>query len=138
FPHVERTPSLHGVEGLGRLDAEAVLGNRCLAHGVSPCCPGTVAGRRTSRAALARSMMAARRRPGPRRCMWKRMPAAVTTMVYGAAMRKRMLQLMARLVGSFGPNEAAHMAHDCASARDAVPSSKRAVAARLRRTRVMI
>src|SRR5438046_6097544 len=66
------------------------------------------------------------------------MPDAVRTMVYGAAMRKRMLQLMARLVGSFGPNEAAHMAHDCASAREALPKSTRAVAARFRRTRVMI
>src|SRR6266550_9033784 len=66
------------------------------------------------------------------------MPAAVTTMVYGAAMRKRMLQLMARLVGSFGPKEAAHMAHDCARAREAAPSSTKAVAVRLRRRFVMI
>src|SRR5438552_16891806 len=66
------------------------------------------------------------------------MPGAVRTMVYGAAMRKRMLQLMAQLVGSVGPKEAAHMAHDCARARDTAPSSTKAVAARLRRTRVMI
>src|SRR5438128_1302147 len=65
-------------------------------------------------------------------------PATVKTMVYGAAMRKRMLQLKARLVGSFGPKDAPHMAHDCASARVVAPSSMRAVAARLRRTFVMI
>src|SRR3989442_15918931 len=65
------------------------------------------------------------------------MPAAVMTMVYGAAMRKRMLQLMARLVGSFGPKEAAHMAHDCASAREGVAGSTRAAATRLLRMGVM-
>ena len=32
-------------------------------------------------------------------------------MVYGVAMRKRMLQLKARVTGSFWPNELAHMAH---------------------------
>src|SRR5262245_330035 len=42
--------------------------------------------------------------------------AAVPNREYGAAIRKRMLELKALVTGSFGPKELAHIAHDCAAA----------------------
>jgi hypothetical protein len=65
-------------------------------------------------------MMVARGRSLARRKLQNTKPAASPKIVYGTASRKMMLQVKARVAGSFGEKELPHIAHDWASA-DAGP-----------------